>query len=152
MNYIGLNKYDTANGEGIRISLFVSGCTLKCKGCFNEESWDFNAGKQFTIETLNEILKELGKDYISGLSILGGDPFESEHFNCIYNLVKTVKREYPNKTIWIWTGRLYEKIKDNRILDYVDVLVDGPFIEKLKDPELQYRGSSNQRIINFKKT
>lgn len=149
MNYIGLSKYDTANGNGIRVSLFVSGCTLHCKGCFNPESWDFNSGKLFTDETLKEILEELSKDYISGFSVLGGDPLESESFNDVYNIVKTVKETYPQKSIWLWSGRTYEKVKDNRILDYVDVMIDGAFIEKLKDTSLQYRGSSNQRILNL---
>lgn len=149
MNYIGLSKYDTANGNGIRVSLFVSGCTLHCKGCFNPESWDFNSGKLFTDETLKEILEELSKDYISGFSVLGGDPLESESFNDVYNIVKTVKETYPKKSIWLWSGRTYEKVKDNRILDYVDVMIDGAFIEKLKDTSLQYRGSSNQRILNL---
>lgn len=149
MNYIGLSKYDTANGNGIRVSLFVSGCTLHCKGCFNPESWDFNSGKLFTDETLKEILEELSKDYISGFSVLGGDPLESESFNDVYNIVKTVKETYPQKSIWLWSGRTYEKVKGNRILDYVDVMIDGAFIEKLKDTSLQYRGSSNQRILNL---
>jgi len=149
MNYIGLNKYDTANGPGIRVSLFVSGCTLHCKGCFNQESWDFNGGKEFTSETLNDIIKTLKEPHISGFSILGGDPLEPEHFNDVYNIVKTVKKEVPDKTIWLWTGRLYEKVKENRILDYVDVLIDGPFKIDLKG-NLKYRGSSNQRIIFLK--
>lgn len=149
MNYIGLNKYDTANGPGIRVSLFVSGCTLHCKGCFNQESWDFNGGKEFTSETLNGIIKTLKEPHISGFSILGGDPLEPEHFNDVYNIVKTVKKEVPDKTIWLWTGRLYEKVKENRILDYVDVLIDGPFKIDLKG-NLKYRGSSNQRIIFLK--
>lgn len=149
MNYIGLNKYDTANGPGIRVSLFVSGCTLHCKGCFNQESWDFNGGKEFTSDTLNDIIKTLKEPHISGFSILGGDPLEPEHFNDVYNIVKTVKTEVPDKTIWLWTGRLYEKVKENRILDYVDVLIDGPFKIDLKG-NLKYRGSSNQRIIFLK--
>lgn len=149
MNYIGLNKYDTANGPGIRVSLFVSGCTLHCKGCFNQESWDFNGGKEFTSETLNGIIKTLKEPHISGFSILGGDPLEPEHFDDVYNIVKTVKKEVPDKTIWLWTGRLYEKVKENRILDYVDVLIDGPFKIDLKG-NLKYRGSSNQRIIFLK--
>jgi anaerobic ribonucleoside-triphosphate reductase activating protein len=132
-----------------QISLFVSGCTLHCKGCFNQESWDFNGGKEFTSETLNDIIKTLKEPHISGFSILGGDPLEPEHFNDVYNIVKTVKKEVPDKTIWLWTGRLYEKVKENRILDYVDVLIDGPFKIDLKG-NLKYRGSSNQRIIFLK--
>lgn len=150
MNYIGLNKYDTANGDGIRVSLFVSGCTLNCKGCFNPESHDFNAGKLFTNDILNEIITELKKPYIKGFSLLGGDPLEHRIFDDVYNIVKTVKSQVPDKDIWLWTGRIYDKVKDNRILDYVDVLIDGPFKENLKDPNLKYRGSSNQNIIFLK--
>lgn len=150
MNYIGLNKYDTANGDGIRVSLFVSGCTLKCKGCFNPDSHDFNAGKLFTNDILNEIIAELKKPHIKGFSLLGGDPLEHRIFNDVYNIVKTVKSQVPDKDIWLWTGRIYDKVKDNRILDYVDVLIDGPFKENLKDPNLKYRGSSNQNIIFLK--
>lgn len=150
MNYIGLNKYDTANGDGIRVSLFVSGCTLKCKGCFNPDSHDFNAGKLFTNDILNEIITELKKPHIKGFSLLGGDPLEHRIFNDVYNIVKTIKSQVPDKDIWLWTGRIYDKVKDNRILDYVDVLIDGPFKENLKDPNLKYRGSSNQNIIFLK--
>ena len=151
MNYIGLNKYDTANGPGIRVSLFVSGCTLCCKGCFNKESWKFNAGFSFTEQIKNEIVKELKNPWISGFSLLGGDPLEPKLHDDVLDLVKTIKQEVPNKDIWLWTGRLYENEKDNDILKYkyIDVLIDGPFIQELKDPKLKYRGSKNQRIINI---
>lgn len=146
MNYIGLNKYDTANGEGIRVSLFVSGCTLYCKGCFNKESWNFKAGKEFTKSVKEEIINELKKPYINGFSLLGGDPLEPKLHDEVLDLVKSIKMEIPNKDIWLWTGRLYEDEKDNEILKYIDVLIDGPFIQELADKNLQYRGSSNQRV------
>ena len=146
MNYIGLNKYDTANGEGIRVSLFVSGCTLYCKGCFNKESWNFKAGKEFTKYVKEEIINELKNPWISGFSLLGGDPLEPKLHDEVLDLVKSIKMEIPNKDIWLWTGRLYEDEKDNEILEYIDVLIDGPFIQELADKNLQYRGSSNQRI------
>ena len=150
MNYIGLNKYDTANGPGIRVSLFVSGCTLCCKGCFNKESWKFNAGLPFTDSIKNDIINELKKSWINGFSLLGGDPLEPKLHDDVLDLVKTIKQEVPNKDIWLWTGRLYEKEKEkeNEILKYVDVLIDGPYNHELNG-DFQYRGSSNQRIINL---
>lgn len=151
MNYIGLNKYDTANGPGIRISLFVSGCTLCCKGCFNKESWKFNAGFPFTEQIKNDIIKELKNPWISGFSLLGGDPLEPKLHDDVLDLVKIIKQEVPNKDIWLWTGRLYENEKDNEILQYVDILVDGPYVQELHYANLLYRGSSNQRIINVHK-
>lgn len=148
MNYIGLNKYDTANGPGIRVSLFVSGCTLRCKGCFNPESWNFKAGKEFTDDTLKLLCSYLDKDYISGLSILGGDPLEPENIDTVTALCKTVKHFYPNKTIWLWTGRYYDTIKDLPIMKYIDTIVDGPYEENLAIDFIYY-GSSNQNIIRL---
>ena len=147
MKYIGLNKYDTANGPGIRVSLFVSGCTLCCKGCFNKESWKFNAGLPFTETVKQDIIKELKNPWIAGFSLLGGDPLEPKLHSEVLDLVQSIKQEVPEKDIWLWTGRLYENEKDNEILNYVDVLIDGPFIQELKDSNLKYRGSSNQKII-----
>lgn len=152
MNYIGLNKYDTANGPGIRVSLFVSGCTLCCKGCFNKESWKFNAGSPFTEQIKNDIINELKNSWISGFSLLGGDPLEPNLHTDVLDLVKTIKQEVPNKDIWLWTGRLYENEKDNEILQYVDILVDGPFIQEFSDKTLKYKGSKNQRVINISKS
>ena len=149
MNYIGLNKYDTANGPGIRVSLFVSGCTLFCKGCFNKESWKFNAGLPFTETVKQDIIKELKNPWISGFSLLGGDPLEPKLHSEVLDLVKSIKSEVPNKEIWLWTGRLYENEKDNEILNYVDVLIDGPFIQELSNKNLKYRGSENQRVLNI---
>lgn len=156
MNYVGLSKYDTANGPGIRVSLFVSGCTLHCKGCFNPESWDFNAGKKFTQETLNEILDALKDPYISGFSILGGDPLEEQNKEDVYKILLEIRKSYPNKTIWLWTGRKYEHLieydLDKKIIELCDSIVDGPFIEKLKcnPADHSYFGSSNQRVIKIK--
>ena len=156
MNYIGLSKYDTANGPGIRVSLFVSGCTLKCKGCFNPESWDFNAGKPFTKETLQEIFKTLDDPYISGFSILGGDPLEPQNREMVYKILSEIRKAYPHKSIWLWTGRKYEHLldhpEDKKILDLCDCIVDGPFIEKLKcnPADHSYFGSTNQRVIKIK--
>lgn len=149
MNYIGFNKYDTANGPGIRVSLFVSGCTLCCKGCFNKESWKFNAGLPFTDSIKNDIINELKKSWVNGFSLLGGDPLEPRLHDDVLDLVKTIKQEVPNKDIWLWTGRLYENETDNEILQYVDILVDGPFIQEFSDKTLKYKGSKNQRIINI---
>ena len=148
MRYGKINKTDVANGPGVRVSLFVSGCRNQCKGCFNSETWSFDYGEAFTLRTIDEILKALDKPYISGLSILGGEPFEPENIIGVFELCRQVKKKYPDKTIWIYTGYLYEDFKDLPIMEYIDVLVDGPFIEALKDILLKFKGSSNQRIID----
>lgn len=153
MNYCGFSRYDTANGPGIRVSLFVSGCTVHCKGCFNPESWDFNAGKLFDSEAYHMLFKALEDPYIKGLSILGGDPFEEQNLDVVMGIVQEFRNRFGNtKDIWIWSGRTKEKLEtDPRkkfILDHCDVLVDGPFVEKLKiTKQGQYKGSSNQRVI-----
>lgn len=150
MNYCGLNPYDTSNGPGIRVSLFVSGCRMHCKGCFNPESWDFKYGKKFEVDNEGRyIIALLSNPYIKGFSLLGGDPFEPEHKETLLNLLSCIKIYCPNKSIWVWTGRKYDQIKDSPILEFIDVLIDGPFIEHLKDPKLKYRGSSNQRILQL---
>lgn len=155
MYYAGLDKYSTENGPGIRVSLFVSGCRHKCKGCFNKEAWDFKYGKEYTSDTMQEILNILNqnKEWYSGLSLLGGDPLEPENRDVLLPLVQKV-REIPNMTIWVWTGKLYKKLTygDTMFLSYCDVLVDGPFIEKLYSPNLKYRGSSNQRVIDLRRS
>lgn len=149
MNYCGLNFCDTANGDGVRVSLFVSGCTLHCKECFNKELWNFNYGKLFTNEVKESIIKALKNPYIKGFSLLGGDPFEYQHFDVLLDLLKTIKKECPNKDVWVWTGRQFKNIKDSELLKYIDVLIDGPFIKELKNTSLKYRGSSNQNIIHI---
>lgn len=151
MNYIGLNKFDTANGEGIRVSLFVSGCTLRCKGCFNEESWDFKAGKEFTEDTLNEVIDALSNGYVSGLSVLGGDPLEEKNIDTVTEICKAVKDRFNGtKSIWLWTGRVYDKYKDYELFKYIDVVIDGPYIAKYKvSGGRKPYGSTNQRVIKI---
>lgn len=154
MNYGRINKTDIANGPGVRVSLFVSGCRNRCKGCFNPETWDFNYGEKFTFKTFVEIDNALDPNYIKGLTILGGDPFEPENIEMVTAICKAVRYTNPGKSIWIYTGYTYEyvSLKKPEILDYIDVLVDGPFIESKKDISLKFRGSSNQRIIDVYKT
>ena len=162
MNYGTIKPTDIANGEGVRVSLFVSGCTHYCPGCFNYVTWDFNYGKLFTKETEDEILNLLSRNYIDGLSLLGGEPMEPCNQRCLVNLVDRFKEKYPNKTLWIYTGYTYDEdlipggkayceVTD-RILDQCDVMVDGEFVESLKDISLKFRGSSNQRILNIRET
>lgn len=149
MNYIGLSSCDTANGPGVRVSLFVSGCTLRCKGCFNPESWDFSAGKPFTEETVETIFRFLDEPYVAGLSILGGDPLEESNVPVVTELARRVKERYGTKRdVWLWTGRIYDKYADLPLWQWVDTVVDGPFVEKRKVTQkgLWY-GSDNQRVI-----
>ena len=151
MKYAQLREFDTTNGPGVRISLFVSGCTLRCKGCFNPESWDFNAGDDFTDETIERIISLLKRPYMAGLSVLGGDPFEEQNIGPVTELCRRVREACPDKTIWVWTGRKYEHFKDHEIMQYIDTLVDRPYVEKLKVKEQgQYFGSTNQRVIPIK--
>ena len=152
MNYGRINKTDTANGTGVRVSLFVSGCRNRCKSCFQPETWDFNYGEEFTLKTFIEIDNALDPDYIDGLTILGGDPFEPENIEMVTAICESIRRVNPGKTIWIYTGYLYEDLRGLEIMRYIDVLVDGPFIESKKDISLQFRGSSNQRIIDVRAT
>ncbi len=152
MNYGRINKNDIANGPGVRVSLFVSGCRNHCKGCFQPETWDFNYGEEFTLKTFLEIDNALDFEHITGLTILGGDPFEPENIEIVTELCRLVHINNRGKTIWIYTGYLYEDLKDLEIMNYIDVLVDGPFMENLKDISLQFRGSSNQRIIDIPRT
>ena len=163
MNYANIKNLDIANGEGIRVSLFVSGCTHHCKNCFNPETWDFNYGKPFTEETEDEILKMLEPNHIAGITLLGGEPFDPRNQPALLNLVKRIKQKFGNnKNIWSFTGYIYDKdlIKGGRayceatdeLLAHLDVLIDGPFVESLKNLMLKFRGSSNQRVINMKET
>ena len=155
MNYAALKKFDIANGPGVRVSLFVSGCRHHCKNCFNREAWDFGFGKPFTEETEKEILAELDKDYITGLSLLGGEPFEPENSAALTDLVKKAKERNPQKQIWCYTGFEFEMLTEPtalKLLSLIDVLVDGKFVEDLKSPDLIFRGSSNQRILDVKKS
>lgn len=152
MNYCGFNPFDTANGNGVRVSLFVSGCTLHCKGCFNKESWDFNAGKPFDEKAKQMVIDALKEPYVSGLSVLGGDPFEEQNIPVVTDLLKAVRNEFgKTKDIWVWTGRTTNHLDHNlEIWNYIDYLIDGPFVEKLKETKKgQWRGSTNQRLIQI---
>ena len=162
LNYANIKDLDIANGPGVRISLFVSGCTHHCKGCFNREAWDFDYGQPFTQETVDEIIQMLKPAYIKGLTLLGGEPFEPQNQGPIVELLRRVKKEYPQKSIWAFSGYLFDKdILSGRLgdweitkeyLSYLDVLVDGPFVEEKKDLMLRFRGSSNQRLIDVPKS
>ena len=158
MNYATIKNNDIANGPGVRVSLFVSGCTHRCPGCFNEVAWDFAYGTPFTKETIETILEMMKPDYIRGLTLLGGEPFEPQNQGAILNLLRRVKEVYPDKSIWAFSGYLFEKdILAKRLgdweitreyLEYLDVLVDGPFIQARKNLSLRFRGSDNQRLID----
>lgn len=152
MNYAALKKYDIANGPGVRVSLFVSGCRNKCPGCFNPQTWDFKYGKPFTPETLGELLKALDSPVVTGLSILGGDPFEPENRSTVEEICETVRVCRPDRDIWIWTGYDYEDLKVLPVMRNIDVLIDGRFDEDKKDLSLAYRGSWNQRVIDIPKS
>ena len=147
MNYGGIIKNDIANGPGVRVSLFVSGCRNRCPGCFQPETWDFDYGKPFTADTEEELIHALRPSWIQGLSILGGDPMEPENRRALLPLLKRIRVFLPEKDVWLYTGYVYETVKDAEILKWVDVVVDGPFIEAEKDVSLSFRGSRNQRII-----
>ncbi len=162
MNYATIKYNDIANGTGVRTSLFVSGCTHKCKGCFNSEAWDFNYGKPFDNEVKEQIFKSLESYFIDGLSILGGEPFEPENQTHLYPFLVEFKKRFPNKNVWCYTGYLFDKelLGNSRanisitkdMLSLIDVLVDGRFIEAQKNISLHFRGSENQRIIDVKKS
>lgn len=152
MRYSQILNCDVANGLGWRVTLFVSGCSIHCPGCFNPESWDFCYGKPFTIATQNKILGLLMPDYIRGLSLLGGNPTEPSNEEELVPFVKRVKDYFPNKDIWVWSGHTYEDLiaRDDELIKHCDVLVDGPFIESKKDVTIPWRGSTNQRVIDLK--
>lgn len=152
MNYAKIKPLDIANGPGIRVSLFVSGCRNHCNGCFQPETWNFNYGEEFTVETFVMLDKLLANPHVSGLSILGGDPFEPENREMVETICATVKHLWPKKTIWMWTGYYFEDLRDLAVFNYVDVLVDSPFIESQKNLCLPYCGSENQRVINIRKS
>ena len=150
MYYSKIIYEDVVNGDGLRTTLFVSGCTLNCKGCHNKQSQNFRFGELYTEQTKNKIIESLNNEYVDGLSISGGDPLEPKNFKDVLELCKSVKELYPNKTIWLWTGRTIEEILDTdtkAVLQYIDVLVDGRYIEEYKNSSLLYMGSSNQRVL-----
>ena len=157
MNYATIKTHDVANGTGVRVSLFVSGCTHRCRGCFNAEAWDFSYGEPYTEKTEETILQALAPSYIKGFSLLGGEPFEPANRAVLADLLERIKATYPQKTVWCYSGYDFEKdmlterigdpVTVRRMLACIDVLVDGKFVEKLKDLNLRFRGSANQRIL-----
>ena len=153
MRYNTIRKMDISNGPGVRVSIFMQGCAFHCKGCFNEETWDFNGGEEFTDETINRVLEIASADYIVGLSVLGGEPMHPKNINGTTKLVKAFREKYPKKSIWAWSGFLFDKdLKDKEVMNYLDVLVDGTFKIDLFDPTLKWKGSSNQRVIDVQKS
>ena len=150
MNYAEIKKVDIANGPGVRVSLFVSGCRNHCTGCFNPETWDFDYGRPFTRATEDEIIEALRPSWIQGLSILGGEPTEEENAAILIPFLKRVRAALPDKDIWLYSGYTYEALRDKEILTLADVLVDGPFLLEQKDAGLAFRGSRNQRIIDLR--
>ena len=164
MNYATIKWTDIANGEGVRISLFVSGCTHRCRNCFNEVAWDFTYGDLFDETVENKIIQELASSYIAGVSLLGGEPLEPQNQKALLPFIKKIKNAYPDKTIWCYTGFVFDEksglLKETQkntewtkeLISMFDVLVDGAYIEELKDIRLKFRGSSNQRVIDVKKT
>ena len=155
MNYATIKNCDIANGPGVRVSLFVSGCTHRCKGCFNEVAWDFDYGEPFTEADMDSILEMLRPSYIRGLTLLGGEPFEPQNQEAVVTLLRKIRQELPEKSIWAFSGYLFDRdILSGRLgdcseyLSYLDVLVDGPFVEAKKNLSLRFRGSENQRLID----
>lgn len=161
MNYGSIKRLDIANGEGVRVTLFVSGCRNRCEGCFQPETWRFDYGQPFTEDTVQTILSDLAPSYVDGLTLLGGEPFEPENQRELLKLLHAVRAAYPNKDIWAYTGYTYEELlgdghprceATDEMLRLIDVLVDGRFVEAEKNLSLRFRGSNNQRIIDLKKT
>ena len=153
MNYNKIRKMDIADGEGIRVSIFFQGCDFHCKNCFNEETWDWNEGLEFTDSEIDKIIDLAKADHTAGLSILGGEPMHPKNIEGATKLAKRFKEVYPNKTIWAWSGFLFDEyINKKEICKYLDVLVDGQFVDELRNPNLKWRGSSNQRVIDVQKS
>ena len=152
MHYMKIEKSSISNGLGVRVVFWCAGCSRKCKGCFNPETWSFEAGKPFDDRDRNYLFEQLSKPYIKGITFSGGHPFESENLNDVTKLLKDIKQKFPQKDIWLYTGFIWEQVKDFEAIKYVDVLVDGPYIEELRDMTLAFRGSSNQRIIDVERS
>ena len=150
--YNKIRKMDISNGPGVRVSIFMQGCIFHCEGCFNPETWDFKCGNEFTDDTINEVLNLCAPDHIKGLSILGGEPMHPKNIEATTKLAKEFKKMYPNKTIWSWTGFNFEDIKDKEVFKYIDVLIDRQFKINLRNPNLRWKGSSNQRVIDVQKS
>lgn len=154
MRYNKIRKMDISDGSGVRISIFMQGCTFKCKNCFNPETHDFKGGTEFTDETIDKVLSLAKPDHIKGLSVLGGEPMHPVNIDGTMRLVKAFKEKYPNKSVWVWSGFLYDDImeRNKEIFNYIDVLVDGQYDDNLHDPTLKWKGSSNQRVIDVQKS
>jgi anaerobic ribonucleoside-triphosphate reductase activating protein len=153
MRYNLIRKMDIADGPGVRVSIFMQGCSFHCKNCFNTETWDFNGGKEFTKDTIKEVLDLCGQGHIKGLSILGGEPLHPNNIEGTTMLAKAFKEKYPEKNLWVWSGfRFDEDLQGKEVLNYIDVLVDGQYKDELHDFTLKWRGSSNQRVIDVQKS
>lgn len=152
MRYSKIRKMDISNGPGVRVSIFMQGCTFNCKNCFNPETHSFDGGNEFTEETIERVLNLCSNENIVGLSILGGEPLHPKNIDGTTALAKRFKEKYPNKTIWVWTGFLFENLKDSEVMKYIDVLIDGQYVDELHSPLLKWKGSANQRVIDVQKT
>ena len=153
MRYNLVRKMDISNGPGVRVSVFMQGCEFHCKNCFNAETWDFKGGKEFTDETIEAIINLCKQEHITGLSILGGEPMHPVNIEGTTELARVFNEECPEKNLWIWTGYLFDKdLKGKEVLNYADVIVDGQYVDDLHDPTLKWKGSSNQRVIDVKKS
>lgn len=153
MRYNKIRKMDIADGPGVRVSIFMQGCSFNCKNCFNHETHDFNGGKEFTDETINRVLELCDNDYIEGLSILGGEPMHPNNIEGTTKLAKAFKEKFPNKNVWAWSGFLFDRdLKNKEVLNYLDTLVDGQYVDELRDPTLKWKGSSNQRVIDVQES
>lgn len=153
MRYNKIRKMDISDGPGVRVSIFMQGCTFNCKNCFNKETHDFNGGKEFTNETINRVLELCENENIEGLSILGGEPMHPNNIDGTTRLAKAFKEKFPKKTLWVWTGYLFDRdLQGKEVLKYVDVLVDGQYKDELHNPTLKWKGSENQRVINVQKS
>ena len=153
MKYNIVRKMDISNGPGVRVSVFMQGCEFHCKNCFNPETWSFENGKDFTQGTIDEVLNLCNQDYIKGLSILGGEPMHPKNIDGTTKLAKAFKEKYPNKNLWVWSGfKFDEDLKDKEVMKYVDVLVDGRYVDEMHNPNLKWRGSTNQRVIDVQKS
>ncbi len=153
MRYNLIRKMDIADGPGVRVSIFMQGCDFHCKNCFNSETWDFDGGKQFCQSTIDEIMELCSGKQIKGLSILGGEPMHPKNVEATTKLAKAFKEKYPKKNLWMWSGyKIDEDLKGKEVLNYIDVLVDGRYVDELRNPNLKWKGSSNQRVIDVQKT
>ncbi len=153
MKYNKIRKMDISDGPGVRVSIFMQGCAFNCKNCFNPETHDFNYGKDFNDDTINRVLELCNNEYVEGLSILGGEPMHPNNIEGTTKLAKSFKEKFPNKNLWAWSGFLFDRdLKDKEVLNYLDVLVDGQYVDELRNPTLKWKGSSNQRVIDVQKS